>query len=102
MIARSITIVAPIVNEWQAPFPIVVMVIFSLIGLFTGMTFPDQDEFVPGNPLKEKKYNMRENNKKGENGSDISYRNLSRELRDENSNTQDDHTTNDQFGKIET
>jgi len=62
MIARSITIVAPIVNEWAAPLPIIVMFIFSIIGLLTGMTFPNEEEFVPGNLLEEKAYNLKEKN----------------------------------------
>ena len=48
MIARSITIVAPIVNEWPSPFPVVVMFIFIIIGLLTAMTFPKENEFTPG------------------------------------------------------
>ena len=46
MIARSITIVAPIVNEWAAPLPIVVMFGFSILGLLTSLTFPNESEFV--------------------------------------------------------
>jgi len=48
MIARSITIVAPIVNEWTAPFPIIIMIFFLFIGLFTSYTFPNEGEFTPG------------------------------------------------------
>jgi len=48
MIARSVTIVAPMVNEWAAPIPIVVMMGFSIIGLITSATFPDESEFVVG------------------------------------------------------
>jgi hypothetical protein len=48
MIARSITIVAPIVNEWSSPFPVVVMFFFIVIGLLTAMTFPKENEFTPG------------------------------------------------------
>jgi hypothetical protein len=48
MIARSVTIVAPIVNEWAAPIPIVVMMFFSVVGLVTTATFPDESEFVVG------------------------------------------------------
>jgi hypothetical protein len=42
MIARSVTIVAPIVNEWQAPYPILIMLVFSVIGILTSLTFPDE------------------------------------------------------------
>ena len=42
MIARSVTIFAPIVNEWQAPLPILIMLVFSCIGMLTSFTFPDQ------------------------------------------------------------
>ena len=48
MIARSITIVAPIVNEWAAPLPILVMLIFSVIGFLTTFMFPREDEFTLG------------------------------------------------------
>lgn len=48
MIARSITIVAPIVNEWAAPLPILVILGFSVIGIFTSLTFPEEHEFIPG------------------------------------------------------
>jgi hypothetical protein len=48
MIARSITIVAPIVNEWPSPFPVVVMFFFTIIGLLTALTFPKENEFTPG------------------------------------------------------
>jgi hypothetical protein len=48
MIARSITIVAPIVNEWTAPFPIIIMLFFLFIGLCTSYSFPNEGEFTPG------------------------------------------------------
>ena len=48
MIARSITIVAPIVNEWPSPFPVVVMFCFIIIGMLTAFTFPKENEFTPG------------------------------------------------------
>ena len=44
MIARSVTIVAPIVNEWDPPYPILVMSVFSVIGLITSYTFDDINE----------------------------------------------------------
>ena len=93
MIARSITIVAPIVNEWSAPLPIVVMFCFSIIGLLTSVTFPNEKEFVPGNPIEEKTYNIKEKNAKGENGSEISYHNLSKDLKDDNKNNLQDEDT---------
>lgn len=48
MIARSITIVAPITNEWGAPIPMLIMLVFSVIGILTAITFPNEDEFTPG------------------------------------------------------
>lgn len=45
MIARSITIVAPIVNEWAAPMPIVVMLAFSFIGIAVSFTFPSEESW---------------------------------------------------------
>lgn len=53
MIARSITIVAPIVNEWAAPFPIFIMIFLLLCGLGTSYSFPKDDEFTPGQTQKE-------------------------------------------------
>jgi len=44
MIARSVTILAPIVNEWAAPIPIAVILVLSIIGLATSTTFPRVDE----------------------------------------------------------
>lgn len=58
MIARSITIVAPIVNEWAAPLPILVILVFSMIGIFTSLTFPHEHEFSPGEVIQETKYNI--------------------------------------------
>lgn len=48
MIARSVTIVAPIVNEWPAPLPIVALLAFSVVGLATSFLFPHEDEFSRG------------------------------------------------------
>ena len=62
MIARSITIVAPIVNEWQAPYPIIVMLCFSVLGMFTSFFFPDETEFTQGDKLEDKVYNLNEKN----------------------------------------
>lgn len=56
MIARSVTIVAPICNEWPAPIPILLMLAFSVVGLLTSMTFPNEDEFTPGIEQKELRY----------------------------------------------
>lgn len=47
MIARSVTIVAPIVNEWDPPFPILMMTGFSIIGLITSYTFDDISDSDP-------------------------------------------------------
>lgn len=58
MIARSITIVAPIINEWEAPWPIVVLMVFSIAGMLTSLTFPKEDEFADGEKLKEIKYDI--------------------------------------------
>jgi len=41
MVARSVTIVAPIVNEWDPPYPIFMMLGFSIIGFVTSCTFND-------------------------------------------------------------
>ena len=72
MIARSITIVAPIVNEWAAPLPIVVILGFSVIGIFTSLTFPEEHEFIPGEVIQETKYNIGET-ADGDVASDITY-----------------------------
>ena len=40
MIARSVTILAPIVNEWAVPYPLVIMAVFSAVGVCTSLTFP--------------------------------------------------------------
>jgi hypothetical protein len=58
MIARSVTIVAPIVNEWAAPWPIVILFIFSILGYLTSFTFPKEDEFADGEKIKEIKYDI--------------------------------------------
>ena len=58
MIARSITIVAPIVNEWAAPLPIVVMIFLLISGLLTSYSFPNQNEFTPGEEQKEIVYDL--------------------------------------------
>jgi MFS family permease len=75
MIARSITIVAPIVNEWTAPMPIMVILAFSVLGIMTSMTFPLEHEFSPGQKIKETKYNL-EGNTDGEVASDVTYHDL--------------------------
>jgi hypothetical protein len=41
MVARSVTIVAPIVNEWDPPYPIFMMLGFSILGFITSYTFND-------------------------------------------------------------
>ena len=52
MIARSVTILAPIVNEWAAPIPIIVILGFSILGMITSLTFPSEQE-----QLKSEVYN---------------------------------------------
>lgn len=46
MIARSITIMAPIVNEWAAPIPIVVILVLSILGMATSTTFPSIHDVI--------------------------------------------------------
>ena len=58
MIARSVTIVAPIVNEWAAPWPIIMLFGFSILGYLTSFTFPKEDEFADGEKIKEIKYDF--------------------------------------------
>lgn len=58
MIARSVTIVAPIVNEWAAPWPILVLLVFALLGYLTSFTFPHEGEFADGEKIKEIKYDI--------------------------------------------
>ena len=72
MIARSVTIVAPIVNEWQAPKPLLVMFGFTLIALITSVTFPNEltEEELQE---KEKRYNPLPSR---EEDSDITYHDL--------------------------
>jgi len=70
MIARSITILAPIVNEWAAPIPILVILGLSIVGMATSTTFPSANERI-----KSEIYNQKE-----ENGSQITYQNLSQNL----------------------
>ena len=73
MIARSITILAPIVNEWQTPIPIVIMLLFSVIGVFTSLTFPSEDQ-----QLRSEIYNP---NEKEEDESQVSFHNISKEMK---------------------
>ena len=80
MIARSVTIVAPIVNEWASPIPIVVMMFFSVVGLVTTATFPDESEFVVGEKQEDKTYNLNENIKDAD--SDLTQVNMSSGLKD--------------------
>lgn len=80
MIARSVTIVAPIVNEWAAPIPIVVMLAFAIVGLVTSATFPDESEFVVGEKQEDKTYNLNENI--GDADSDLTQVNMSSGLKD--------------------
>jgi hypothetical protein len=80
MIARSVTIVAPIVNEWAAPIPIVVMMVFAILGLITSATFPDESEFVVGEKQEDKTYNLNENIRDVD--SDLTQVNMSSGLKD--------------------
>jgi hypothetical protein len=72
MIARSVTIVAPIVNEWGAPLPIIVIFAFSFLGILTSFTFPEEHEFIPGEVIQDTKYNIAGTGD-GEVASDITY-----------------------------
>jgi len=58
MIARSITIVAPIINEWSSPFPMVIMMVLLVAGLLTSYSFPNENEFTPGEQQKEIVYDL--------------------------------------------
>lgn len=81
MIARSVTIVAPIVNEWPAPIPIVIILVFSVIGLATSITFPMEGEFAQGEELKDKHFDLRQESETDENRTrSISYHDLSNEI----------------------
>lgn len=74
MIARSVTIVAPIVNEWSAPYPILAILFFAIVGIFTSLTFPKEDEFSNGQKIKEIKYDLA--SRSNDNKSDLSYHDL--------------------------
>lgn len=74
MVARSVTIMAPIVNEWAAPLPILVILIFSLIGIATSLTFPTEQEQL-------KKQLINQNESQQESQSILSYHNISQELK---------------------
>lgn len=75
MIARSITIIAPIVNEWPAPLPIVAIFVFTIIGILTSFTFPHEDEFADGEKIKEIKYDIAAKEEEGEQ-SDLTFHDL--------------------------
>lgn len=90
MIARSITIVAPIVNEWQAPLPILIMLFLLFSGLLTSYSFPQDDEFTPGQAQKEFVYDL--SGKKGnpsknseQSDGNVTHLNLSQALKNETS-----------------
>ena len=95
MIARSITIVAPIVNEWSSPFPILIMLVLLVAGLLTSYSFPNENEFTPGEEQKEIVYDL--NGKKAINSrnseqrdnsdyeANITQLNLSQALKDDTS-----------------
>ena len=71
MIARSVTIVAPIVNEWDTPYPILCLLIFSVMGIVVSLTF--QTEQLPSTTYKALNHS----------NSEISYRDLSKEIIEE-------------------
>lgn len=73
MIARSITIMAPIVNEWPAPWPILSILFFSIVGILMTFTFPSQEE-----KLRKEIITL---NDRLEDGSNLSYHNISKELK---------------------
>ena len=73
MIARSITIIAPVINEWPAPYPILSIFMFSIFGIFTSLTFPNDDE-----KLKKELYNP---NDELDEASNLSYHNISKEIK---------------------
>lgn len=86
MISRSITIVAPIVNEWAAPIPVLIMMFLFFAGLLTAYSFPEEDEFTPGQAQKEIVYDLsgkrgNRSNKSGKDNSDsdanVTHLNLS-------------------------
>lgn len=43
MISRSMTILAPIANEWPSPAPIAIMLGLSIVAIITSATFPNHD-----------------------------------------------------------
>ena len=94
MIARSITIVAPIVNEWPAPLPILVILGFSVIGILTSLTFPQEHEFSPGEVIQDTKYNIAATGD-GEVASDITYVDLGASNENKNNLFKDEATDND-------
>jgi len=75
MIARSITIIAPIVNEWPAPLPIFAILFFSILAIFVTFFLPREDEFVIGEKLKEIKYDIAGKEEEGEH-SDLTFHDL--------------------------
>ena len=82
MVARLITVFAPVCNEWPAPLPILLILGFSILGLVTSTTFPSDNEFVQGEKLQEVKFNLNEQINHKDDGSDITYHNLSDDMKD--------------------
>lgn len=82
MIARSITIVAPIVNEWPAPIPLFILLGFSVLGIITSLTFPNETEFVQGQKQRDKKLNLGKSDTSDQTKS-FSFHNLSQEINED-------------------
>lgn len=85
---------APIVNEWPAPIPIVLILGFSIMGLITGLTFPTEKE-----QLKSEIINL--NERENDENSALSYHNISQEIkfRDENHDNVTYKSTQDKSGR---
>lgn len=110
MIARSITIVAPIVNEWASPFPIIIMIVLLIAGLLTSYSFPNENEFTPGEQQKEIVYDLNGKKSLKNNNSDlkdnseceanITQLNLSQALQNESSTEEIDQENRTQNNTI--
>ena len=75
MVARSVTIAAPIVNEWETPWPILCMLVFSVLGIVVSLTFKtDQIQTTTYKAMNQ-----------SDGASDLSYRNLDKEIIEEQS-----------------
>lgn len=74
MVARSVTIVAPIVNEWDPPYPILMMLGFSIFGFITSWTFNDIKEGDQDQQV------IKLNEGQSLNDSQITYHNISKQF----------------------